>query len=94
MNEDETVNKFFFRFEELVNSMKGIGEKIEDVLLVHNILRSLPDRFNPKVSRIEELNNLKTLSIGQPLGTLTSYEMRISKDKSTTREASFKVYKK
>jgi hypothetical protein len=34
MNEDETVNKFFLRVEELVNSMKGLGEKIEDVLLV------------------------------------------------------------
>jgi hypothetical protein len=28
--------------------MKGIGEKIEDVLLVQKILRSLPDRFNQK----------------------------------------------
>jgi hypothetical protein len=90
MNEDETVNKFFLRVEELVNAMKGLGEKIEDVLLVQNILRSLPDRFNPKVSAIEELNDLKTLSIDQLLGTLTAYEMRISKDKSTTREASFK----
>jgi hypothetical protein len=33
---------------------------------------------------------LKLLSIDQLLGTLTAYEMRISKDKSTTREASFK----
>jgi hypothetical protein len=90
MNEDETVNKFFLRVEELVNAMKGLGEKIEDVVLVHKILRSLPDRFNPKVSAIEELNDLKTLSIDQLLGTLTSYEMRISKDKSTTREESFK----
>jgi hypothetical protein len=93
MNEDETVNKFFLRVEELVNAMKGLGEKIEDVLLVQKILRSLPDRFNPKVSAIEELNDLKTLSIDQLLGTLTAYEMRISKDKSTTREASFKADK-
>jgi hypothetical protein len=93
MNEDETINKFFLRVEELVNAMKGLGEKIEDVLLVQKILRSLPDRFNPKVSAIEELNDLKTLSIDQLLGTLTAYEMRISKDKSTTREASFKADK-
>ena len=52
------------------------------------------DIFNPKVSTIEELNNLKTLPIDQLLGTLTAYEMRISKDKSTTRETSFKVDKK
>jgi hypothetical protein len=34
MNEDETVSKYFLRVEELVNSMKGLGEKIEDAFLV------------------------------------------------------------
>jgi hypothetical protein len=29
MNENETVNKYFLRVEELVNAMKGLGEKIE-----------------------------------------------------------------
>jgi hypothetical protein len=65
MNEDETVNKYFLRVEELVNSMKALGEKIEDSFLVQKILRSLPNRFNPKVSAIEELNDLKILSIDQ-----------------------------
>jgi hypothetical protein len=73
--------------------MKGLGEKIEESILVHKILRSLLDKFNPKVSAIEELNDLKTLSIDQLLGTLTAYEMRIKKDKSITREASFKADK-
>jgi hypothetical protein len=90
MNEDETISKYFLRVEELVNAMKGLGEKIEDAFLFQEILRSLPDRFNPKFSAIEELNDLKNMSIDQLLGTLYDYEMRISKDKSTTREASFK----
>jgi hypothetical protein len=93
MKEDETVGKYFLRVEELVNAMKSLGEKFEDVVLVQKILRSLPDRFNPKVSAIEELNDLKTLPFDQLLGTLTAYEMRIGKDKSTSREASFKADK-
>jgi hypothetical protein len=93
MNEDETVSKYFLRVEELVNAMKGLGEKIEESILVQNILRSLLDKFNPKVFGIEELNDLKTMSIDQLLGTLTSYEMRINKDKSITREAYFKADK-
>jgi len=79
MNEDETISKYFLRVDELVNSMKGLGEKIEDVFLVQKILRSLPNRFNPKVYAIEELNDLNILSIDQILGTLTAYEMRICK---------------
>jgi uncharacterized lipoprotein YehR (DUF1307 family) len=38
MNEDETVNKYVLRVEELVNAMKGLGEKIEESFLVQNIL--------------------------------------------------------
>ena len=83
----------FLRFEELVNAMKGLGETFDDSLLIQKILRSLPDKFNPKVFAIEELNDLKTLSIDRLLGTLIAYEMRISKDKSITREASFKADK-
>jgi hypothetical protein len=93
MKEDETVGKYFMRVEELVNAMKALGEKIEEPSLVQKILRSLPDRFNPKVSAIEELNDLKTLEFDQLLGTLTAYEMRIVKDKPTSREASFKADK-
>ena len=64
-----------------MNTMKGLGEEIEESPLVHKILRSFPDRFNPKVFAIEELNDLKTLPIDQLLGNLIAYEMRISKDK-------------
>jgi hypothetical protein len=85
MNEDETVIKYFLRVEELVNAMKGLGEKFEESILVQKILRYLLDKFNPEVSAIEEINDLKTLSIDQILGTLTAYEMRINKDKSITR---------
>jgi hypothetical protein len=90
MNEDETISKYFLRVEELVNAMKGLDEKIEEPFLVQKILRSLLDKFNSKVSAIEELSDLKTLSIDQLLGTLTAYEMRINKDKSSTRESYFK----
>jgi hypothetical protein len=93
MKEDETIGEYFLRVEELVNAMKALGEKIEEPSLVQKILRSLPDRFNPKFLAIEELNDIKALDFDQLLGTLTTYEMRIVKDKPTPREASFKVDK-
>jgi hypothetical protein len=37
----------------MVNAMKELGETIEEPSLVQKILRSLPDRFNLKVSAIE-----------------------------------------
>ena len=53
MNEDETASKYFLRIEEVVNAVKGLGENIDDEFLVQNILRSLSDKLNPKVSAIE-----------------------------------------
>jgi hypothetical protein len=93
MKEDETIGKKFLRVEEMVNAMKALGETIDEPSLVQKILRSLLDRFNPKVSFIEELNELKTSGFDQLLGTLTAYEMRIVKDKPTSIEASFKADK-
>jgi hypothetical protein len=93
MKEDEIVGKYFLRVEEMVNAMKTLGETIDEPSLVQKILRTLPDRFNPKVSSIEELNDLKTLEFDQLLGTLTAYEMRIVKDKPTSREVSSKADK-
>ena len=92
MKEDEIVSKYFLRIEEILNSMKGLGEKFDEAFLVHKILRYLPERFNPKVSAIEEFIDLKTLPVDQILGILIAYEMRIGKEKSTTREESFKAY--
>jgi hypothetical protein len=52
MKEYETIGKYFSRVEETVNVMKALGETIGEPSLVHKILRSLLDRFNPKVSAI------------------------------------------
>ena len=53
MNEDETDNKYFLIIEETVNAMKGLGENFDEYFLIQTILRSLLERFNPKVSVIK-----------------------------------------
>ena len=50
MNEDEDIAAFFLRVAEFVNIMIGLGEEIKESVVVQKILRSLPSRFNPKVS--------------------------------------------
>ena len=68
-----------------MNDTKGISENIDEASLVQKILRYFTKKFNPKVSAIEELSELKTIPIDQLLGTLKTYEMRIGKDNSTTK---------
>jgi hypothetical protein len=41
MSEDENMAGFFLRVDETINTMKGLGEKIEEAMVVHKVLRSL-----------------------------------------------------
>ena len=60
----------------MVNSLKGLGENIEESTIVQKILRSLPNRSDSKVSAIEEMKDLDTLKMDELHGILISYEMR------------------
>ena len=46
----------------MVNTMRGLGEVIEESKVVEKVLRSLPTRFDSKVSAIEEIKDLDTLN--------------------------------
>ncbi|XP_043721113.1 uncharacterized protein LOC122668640 [Telopea speciosissima] len=94
MSEAKTVEQFMSRVNEIINSIRGLGEELKDAVVVKKILRSLPKLYNPKVSAIEESKNLNTLSIDELHGTLTAYEMRMVKSKPIEKEAAFKAMKK
>jgi len=90
INEDEDLAKFFLRVDKIVNVMEGLGKEDKESTLVQEVLRSLNVKFNPKVSKIEEISNIEELKMDQLLSSLTTYEIRITKGKSTTRDATFK----
>ncbi|XP_043695626.1 uncharacterized protein LOC122646195 [Telopea speciosissima] len=94
MSEAETVEQFVSRVNEIINSIRGLGEELKDTVVLKKILRSLPKLYNPKVSAIEESKNLNTLSMDELHGTLTTYEMRMVKSKPIEKEAAFKAMKK
>ena len=54
MQEEETFDEFYTKFMEIVNSLIGLGEKMDESKTVRKILRSLPKRFKPKIVAITE----------------------------------------
>jgi len=93
MNDDEYIVKNFLRVVEVVNTIRGSDEKLDEATVVKKVIRYLPGRFNPMVSSIEEMTNLSPLTLDQLLGILTAYDMKILKVKSTTKEPTFKAKK-
>jgi hypothetical protein len=63
-----------------MNAIIGLGEEIKESLIVQKVLRSLPMRFNPKISTLEERSDLNSISMDELHGIFTTYEMRIEQE--------------
>jgi hypothetical protein len=81
MGESETVNEYFARTLAIANRMTSHGERIEQVMVVEKILRSMPQKFNYVVCSIEESNDVTALSIDELQSSLLVYEQRMQGQK-------------
>lgn len=91
MNDEEDISAYFLQVDEVVNSLRGLGEKVNEKMIVQKVLRSLLDHFDAKVRAIEEIKYLDSLSMDELHGNLIAYEMRVGN--STHKEATFKASK-
>jgi len=94
MNGDESIEEYMHRVSEIVNAIWGLGEKIEDSIIVKKVLHSLPNKYNSKVFAIEEAKDMNTFSMDELHRSLIAYEMRIAKEKPSDKEVAFKAKKK
>jgi hypothetical protein len=94
MKEDEDITTYFLRVDETVNAIIGLGEEIEESVIIQNVLRSLPMRFNPKISALEEISDLNSISMDELHEIFTTYEMRTEHENPDVKEAAFKASKR
>jgi hypothetical protein len=93
MKEHEDIVTYFLLVDEIVNPIMGLGENIENSVIVQKILRSILMRFDPKISSLEERKDIATLSMDELHGILTTYEMRTKHENPSRREATFNASK-
>ena len=74
MKDSETFDEFYAKLSDIINSSFNLGEKIPESKVVGKILRSLPDRFQPKVAANEEAQDVDNLKLDQLVGNLQTYE--------------------
>ncbi|KAK2449300.1 gag-protease polyprotein [Trifolium repens] len=78
MKEEETIYDFHMSILDLANSFDSLGERLSDEKLVRKILRSLPKRFDMKVTAIEEAQNIASMKVEEVVGSLQTFEMNFS----------------
>lgn len=94
MKESETVKEYAAKLLELVNKIRLFGEQFPDSKVVEKIWISLPSRFEPKVSAIEESCDLKVLSVAELISKLQAQEQRSSLRDEDTSEGAFQARQK
>ncbi|KAA0042158.1 gag-pol polyprotein [Cucumis melo var. makuwa] len=78
MSEDESVSEYNERVLEIANESLLLGKKNFDSKIVQKVLRSLPRKFDMKVTSIEEAHDITTLKLDELFGSLLTFEMAIS----------------
>jgi hypothetical protein len=94
MNEDEDIVAYLLRVDETVNAIIGLGEEIEESVIVQKVLRYLPMRFNPKISTLEERSDLNSIIMDELHGIFIAYEMRTKQENPDVKEEAFKASKR
>ncbi|MQM12322.1 hypothetical protein Taro_045237 [Colocasia esculenta] len=77
MQSGETITQMYSRFTDITNGLAGLGKTYEMGDMVRKILRSLLASWTPKVTAIEEANNLKRMSLEKLIGSLIAHEINI-----------------
>jgi hypothetical protein len=75
MLEDECIQDYHLNILDIVNDFDSLGEKISDEKLVRKILRSVPKRFDMKVTAIEEAQDISSMKVDELVGSLQSFEL-------------------
>lgn len=94
MKEEKKIYYYLLWVDEIVNVIRGLGEDIKYSFVVQKVLRSLPSRYNAKISAIEEAIYLSKITVDDLHGILTSYQMRIVGEDTFKREVTFKTTRK
>ncbi|KAK0604979.1 hypothetical protein LWI29_021574 [Acer saccharum] len=76
MEENECFNDFEIKLMDIVNQSHQLGDPYSDRRIKQKIMRSLPDRFESKVTALEENSGYKDMKPSEVIGRLLAYESR------------------
>jgi hypothetical protein len=72
----------------------GLGEEVDEPIIIQKVLRSLSMGFDPKISALEEREDIDKVSMDELHGNFTPYEMRTEHESLGIKEDTFKASKK
>lgn len=79
MDENDTISEFYSTLLSLSNEFFSLGESVPEAKLVRKILSSLSEKFDYKVTAIEEAQDrdLDVVTANELIRSLRTFEMEI-----------------
>ena len=77
MKNDKIFDQFYFKFSNIVISSFNLNEQISLSKIIWKILRSLLERFQAKVTAIEESKDIDALKVENLVGSLQTFKANL-----------------
>ncbi|KAJ8751151.1 hypothetical protein K2173_016332 [Erythroxylum novogranatense] len=74
MKETESIEDYSDRLLTVVNKIRLAGEELPDSRIVQKVLVSLPERFEAKISSLEDSRNISQISLSELMNALKAQE--------------------
>ena len=77
MKYGDSIDDFFMNLTMIVNDIRLLGNKVEEIFVVKKFLQAILPRFMQIVTFIEQFDDLKNISIEEVIGSLNVHEERL-----------------
>ena len=63
MKEEENIGEYLLRVDEVVNAIRVFGGKLKEKTMVKKVLRTLPMKYDSKISTLEERHDIDLMTM-------------------------------
>ena len=76
MKDSETIKEYFEKLMGIANKVRLLGKDFSDERVVQKILVTLPEKYESKISSLEESKDLSSISLAELVNALQAQEQR------------------
>nr|XP_048323417.1 uncharacterized protein LOC125420686 [Ziziphus jujuba var. spinosa] len=91
MKETETIKDYSDKLLGIVNKVRLLGKDFSDERIVQKILVTLPEKYESKISSLEESKDLSSISLAELVNALQAQEQRRMMRKEESVEGAFQA---
>ena len=86
MKKDEKVSDISSCFTKIISELRDLGERLEEKEAVAKLLRSMPVKYDSLTFSLEQLGNMRSLSVDEVIRSLRVHEQRLQERYSSEEE--------